>query len=138
MQTETNKSIKVPAWLLKFGFCFLTGIIYEIAVFYSSGLIPEEHNTKWLVGAGATLWVACAWIGWRRAPFAELVAAVVGLVWGLMITFPVLVGTEDTKLVINWPKLMVGFLVVPLLVLITVLPFWFMGKKPAGSDAPNL
>jgi len=109
------------------------GAVYVSAVVYLSGLVPEDYVNTWFIGMAALLWAACAWMGWRRAPFPELFAAITGLTWGLIVAALVSFRLVGAPIVINWTRLLVFFAAAPVLVLITVLPLWFMGKQPAST-----
>jgi hypothetical protein len=135
MQTVAKNSGSAPAWVWRFVFCLLGGAAYAGAVIYLGGLF--ENSNAWLAGCGLVLWVACAWMAWRRAPVAELSAAVTGLVWGGVAGFLASVRLMGGELPVNWSKLVIAAVVIPLLILLTVLPFWFMARKPDSVPGKN-
>jgi hypothetical protein len=130
MQTATKSNSGAPAWVWKFCFCLLGGAAYVAAVIYLSGLF--EQTILWLAGCGAVLWSACAWMGWRRAPMAELTSAITGLVWGGMGSVVGAMQLAENPAPINWGGLAAVLVLAPVALLITILPFWFMARKPAA------
>jgi hypothetical protein len=103
--------------------------VVALACYFVGQFIPEEHADKCLFVVIGILWTVFAAIAITRAPLAHLILVGTGLTWGFLITMSILISIQNWRISVSWVPFLVGLIAMPLGSLISVLPFWALGKR---------
>ena len=75
-------------------------------------------------------WCICAWMSLRSSHILHAFGVVTGLTWGTVFLVTVVNFIQGGDEVSEWLPIMIhGALVVPVVTMVSVLPFWYFGKR---------
>ena len=112
---------------------FIGGSLLAIAIYFSCNFVSESHekiyqNVSLLISAGF-LWCICLWRSLRSAYILEILAVAAGFTWGFLFSLTGAISIQNGRVSVWWPTMIPGLLLIPLIATVTVLPFWYYGKK---------
>ena len=113
----------------RFGFSFAGALLFAVLVFFSSSFVPEDWHGVLLIGAAVVLWCGCAWVASRVVPILDLLVVAVGLTWGFLFSMSAAISIMNHRDSVNWPTMIPGLLLIPVIATVTVLPFRYFGRR---------
>lgn len=111
-----------------FGFAFAVGGSMGLAGFFASALVPEDHHGCMMLGIAVFLWTVCLAIAAVRRPVATQLATAAGVSWGFLVMVSVGVSVNNGRVSVNWPTMLPGLIAIPLIVLLTAMPVYFISR----------
>jgi len=112
----------------RFVIFFMVAMLFAVFMFFSSAFVPENRQGILFIGAAVVLWCSCAWIAFRVAPIIYLLVVAIGLTWGFLFSMSMAISIMNHRISVNWPTMIPGLLLIPVVATITVLPFRYFGR----------
>jgi len=113
----------------RFTEAFLVACFFGVLVFFATGFFREERHGIVLLSGAGFLWCVYAGFALRRAALLDIFAVGAGFAWGFLTYLSAAISIQNRRVSINWPNMIPGLLIIPFAVAITVLPFWFLGRR---------
>jgi hypothetical protein len=106
---------------------FFGAILFTAAFVAIIGYIDSRYYDILLLIFAFFGWSVCAWKSFHAIHVLHVLAAAASLTWG--ITFWSLIKDGGDNVFLPFPYIVRNILVIPVITTITVLPFWFFGKR---------
>jgi len=107
------------------------GVLIFAIIFYSVRyFISWNHQGFLEVAVPGFLFCICAWRSSQSINILQVFVATAGVIWGTVLSLSVANFIEDADHVPGWlPTMIHGSLIMPVVATVTVLPFWYFGRR---------
>jgi hypothetical protein len=139
-------------WLIlakRFPVSFFAGVLFAI-LFWTFWFVVDSCGGRIAVIAYkyddiltdiafVAMWCGCAWMSLKSTHVLHVFAVPIGLTWGTVFSMAVDNFNHNRDEMSDWLPIMVhGALVIPVVTSLTVLPFWYFGKRRHDWDVRRM
>jgi hypothetical protein len=108
---------------------FVGALLFAIVIYFGCDFVSESHQGILLIIAAGLLWCVCAWSSSRLSRISYVVAVAAGLTWGFLFSLSAAISIQNGHVSVWWPTMIPGLLLTPVVATVTVLPFWYFGRR---------
>jgi hypothetical protein len=108
---------------------FASSLLFAVVIYFGCNFVNDSHQGILLAAAAGLLWCICAWRSLHSTHILHIFTVAAGLTWGFLLSMSAAISIQNHRDSINWPTMIPGLLLIPVFATITVLPFWYLGKK---------
>lgn len=126
---STGSSVDWRSMRKHFLISFFGALLFAVVIYFGGDFVAESRQVILLIIAAGLLWCVCAWSSSRLSHILYVVAVAAGLTWGFLFSMSAAISIQNGRVSVWWPAMIPGLLLIPVAATVTVLPFWYFGKR---------
>jgi hypothetical protein len=108
---------------------FVGAVLFAVVIYFCCDFVSESHQGVLLIAGAVLLWCVCAWRSLRCVHILHIFGVAAGLTWGFLFSMSAAISIQNGHVSVWWPTMIPGLLLIPVVATVTVLPFWYFGRR---------